>query len=128
MSHVVRVEPDRVLAATFSHALMSSGYTVTPCASAQAAIFACDQKAPDVIILEPQLIDHSGIEFLYELRSYPEWQEIPVILHTQIPPNEFNTHGQLMKKGLGVANYLYKPSTNLKTLIKTLDKTIKVSA
>ena len=121
-SHILLVEPDRVLADTYKRLLNDSGWTVTPCASAQAAIFATDQQKPDLIIMELQLIEHSGIEFLYELRSYPEWQDIPVIVHSQIPPSEFTAHSRLLKDNLKVAHYLYKPQTTLKELIKKVSQ------
>ena len=31
---------------------------------------------PAIVMLELQLVEHSGIEFLYEFRSYPEWQRV----------------------------------------------------
>jgi DNA-binding response OmpR family regulator len=121
------VEPDRVLAATYKKALEAEGFTVTPCASAQAAIFASDQQKPDLVIIEIQLVEHSGIEFLYELRSYPEWQDIPVVIHSQVPPAEFSSQAQLLKDNLGVKDYLYKPLSTLADLIKVANRHTKVS-
>ena len=128
MKHIVLVEPDIILAATYKKALSDAGFSVTPCASAQAAIFATDQKTPDLIIAELQLIEHSGIEFLYELRSYPEWQAIPVIVHSQIPPTEFSVHANILKASMGVVHYLYKPLTTLSELVKVTSESIKVPA
>lgn len=126
--HILLIEPDRILAQTYKKALSREGFTVTPCASAQAAIFATDQQKPDLIIIELQLIEHSGIEFLYELRSYPEWQSVPVIIHSQIPPAEFSSQATLLKDSLKVNHYLYKTSTTLAELVKTASECIKVPA
>lgn len=117
MSRILLIEPDRVLAETYRQALLTDGHQVICCASAQAGIISADQHRPDLIILEPQLIEHSGIEFLYELRSYQEWQGIPVILHTWVPPAEFNDNRRLLKDQLNVAVYLYKPQTSLNELV-----------
>lgn len=128
MSHVLLIEPDRVLAATYKEALVHAGFSVTPCASAQAAIFAADQLQPDLVIMELQLVEHSGVEFLYEFRSYPEWQSVPIIIHSQVPPAEFSGNLSGLKESLGVNFYLYKPLATLKDLLEVAHKYVKVAA
>ncbi len=125
-SHLLLIEPDKVLAKVYKQALEDQDWIVTPCASAQAAVFATDQQKPDLIIMELQLIEHSGVEFLYELRSYPEWQQIPIVINSQIPPSEFSSHLSILKDNLKVEHYLYKPQTTLKELIKVIEKYKKV--
>lgn len=117
MAHVLLIEPDLILAETYRQALLSEGHRVVCCASAQAGIISADQHKPDVIVLELQLVGHSGIEFLYELRSYPEWQAIPVIIQTQVPSAEFDTHRRLLAQELNVRTYLYKPRASLRDLL-----------
>ncbi|MBC7708338.1 response regulator [Polaromonas sp.] len=131
MAHIILIEPDRVLAATYKQGLEASGNSVVMCASAQAAIFAADEKRPDVIVSELQLIGHSGIEFLYEFRSYTEWQTIPVLIHTQVPPAEFSNSWSLLRDELGIHEYMYKPLTSFQQLQRSiaacLNSTIPVS-
>lgn len=115
---ILFIEPDRVLAETYFQALTSAGHDVIVTPSAQTAIMVTDQINPDLIILEIQLIEHSGIEFLYELRSYLDWQNIPVIIQTIVPPGEFTGNWQVMKQHLGISEYLYKPNTSLSRLIE----------
>ncbi|HXR50354.1 MAG TPA: response regulator [Verrucomicrobiae bacterium] len=122
MAHILLIEPDRVLAEILARTLFMAGHQVTPCASAQSAIMAADQARPDVVILELQLIAHSGIEFLYEFRSYLDWQHIPVLVHTGVPLGEFAASRQLMKDELGIKAYLYKPSTSLKHLLRHVNQ------
>lgn len=125
MAHLILLEPDRVLAETSSAACKSAGHSVVPCASAQAAILAADQRRPDAVIVELQLIGHSGIEFLYEFRSYPEWQDIPLIIFSQVPPAEFASNWNLFKRQLGISHYLYKPQTTLRELLSTVDTVLQ---
>jgi len=66
MAHILLIEPDRPLAGSYCQALETAGHQVVLCAGAQSAIFATDSRIPDVIVLELQLIEHSGIEFLYQ--------------------------------------------------------------
>ena len=114
---ILLIEPDYVLAETYFAALTRAGHQLTVCSGAQAAILAADRQTPDLVILELQLVEHSGIEFLYEFRSYPEWQNIPVFIHTVVPPAEFNTSWKLLEHELGMRRYLYKAHTRLNDLI-----------
>lgn len=115
-ARILLIEPDRVLAKTYTKSLEQSGYKVSVCAGAQAGIHACDEAEPDLILLELQLVEHSGIEFLYELRSYPDWQNVPVIIQSQVPPSEFADNWELLRQELGVVHYLYKPQSTLRNL------------
>jgi DNA-binding response OmpR family regulator len=128
MSQILLIEPDRVLAETYRQALLGAGHTVVCCASAQAGIISADQHQPDLIILELQLIEHSGIEFLYELRSYPDWQGIPLLVHTHVPPAEFNANHHVMHEQLGMVAYLYKPQTSLRELLAVVHQNLPVEA
>ncbi len=67
MAQILLIEPDRLLAETYAQSLTGGGHRVVACAGAQAAIHAADQDCPDIVILELQLVEHSGVEFLYEL-------------------------------------------------------------
>ncbi len=122
MTKLLLIEPDRMLASIYFDALSAAGCEVIYAAGAQLAILVADQIQPDLIVLELQLIEHSGIEFLYELRSYADWQKVPVIINSVVPPREFNNSYKLLKKELGVVDYLYKPSSTLKTLVAAVNK------
>jgi DNA-binding response OmpR family regulator len=128
MARILLVEPDRVLAETYEQALTADGHEVTVAAGAQAAISAADSSRPDLVVLEMQLVEHSGIEFLYEFRSYAEWQAIPVIVHTAVPPSEFAGSRQILDQELGVNIYLYKTRTSLSQLLSKVRGQISVTA
>jgi DNA-binding response OmpR family regulator len=125
---ILLLEPDKVLADTYRNALRSAGHKVVMCASAQAAIFAADDLQPDVVITELQLTGHSGIEFLYEFRSYEDWSETPVIAMTNVPAGEFKGSWELLRDQLGVRAYHYKPMTSLRTLLRTVEAVVPAKA
>lgn len=120
MSHILVVDADKRLRGTYVEVLEIAGYSVTPAASAQASIGAIEDRAPDLILLELQLQAHSGVEFLHELRSYPEWQSIPVVLHTMVPWSDLKDFKQAFES-LGIIDYAYKPETSLKQLVALVD-------
>ncbi len=113
--HILVVEPDQILAKTYARALMLAGYSTATARSAQDAVHEADTKMPDVVLLELQLPRHNGVEFLYEFRSYSEWLHIPVVVHSYVPPQEYDFAPTLTNE-LGVIQFLYKPATSLRKL------------
>lgn len=124
MANILLIEPDHSLARVYKNALETMGHQVRVSSSAQTAVDAADEVCPDVVILELQLIAHSGIEFLYEFRSYTDWQDIPVIILSKVPPAEFNECSRTMRDHLGVSAYCYKPQTDLKQLLHVVLTTL----
>jgi len=127
MTNVLLIEPDKLLASTYRKALEATGYGVQVCALAQSAISVANEQRPDVVILEMQLVGHSGAEFLYEFRSYADWQRIPLVVLTHVPPAEFVDSRQLLYNELGVSTYLYKPQTSLQTLLRTVQELVPIT-
>jgi DNA-binding response OmpR family regulator len=128
MARILLIEPDRVLAESYVQALIHAGHEVQAAGGAQAAVMSADAILPDLVILELQLVEHSGIEFLYEFRSYADWQDVPVIIHSQVPPAEFADNRQLLRGELGVKTYLYKPRTSLAELLAAVGGHLPVTA
>lgn len=119
-SRILLIEPDHLLGESVANGLGDNGWLVQRAYTAQEALNIADQNVLDLVICELQLVDHSGIEFLYEFKSYPEWQAIPVIIYSIVPPSEFSRHLTGLQNHLGVAAYLYKPRTTLRQLNRTV--------
>jgi CheY-like chemotaxis protein len=124
---ILLVEPDRLQARAYGMAFERSGHTMVHARTAQAAVQATDEQMPDVVVLELQMPGHNGVEFLYEFRSYPEWLQIPIILHTFVPLREL-AHAAALKNELGVRRILYKPTTTLTTLCETVQSVALVGS
>jgi DNA-binding response OmpR family regulator len=128
MAQVLVVEPDARLGRTYADALRSRHHSVRLCTSAETAIYEADQQAPDIIILELQLTKHSGIEFLYEFRSYADWRSVPVIVLSNVPPQEFARSLDGLHRRLGVQAYHYKPQTSLRTLLLAVEAALAAAS
>jgi len=120
-AQILVVEPDRRLAETYAAALTQRHYRVAVETNAQDAIIAADRVKPDLIVLELQLTAHSGVEFLYELRSYTDWRDVPVVVLSHVPPAEFTASRSLLQDHLGVVAYHYKPRTNLRVMLHAVE-------
>lgn len=127
MAQILLVEPDTVLAKTYAAALHDNGHHLLRAQDAQSAINATDSVRPDCIILEIRLPRHNGVEFLYELRSHADWQDIPVIILSQLSLDRAGLNSAKMAE-LGVRAFCYKPDTNLLTLTTMVDEIVQVSA
>jgi len=120
--HILLIEPDAVAAPLYAAGLQAAHYTVATVASAQSAIGAADQQAPDVVIMEMQLGAHNGIAFLQEFRSYAEWQKVPVIIHSfQKPPADTQVLDVLQRE-YGMHAWLYKPQTSIAALVSVVHR------
>ncbi len=128
MADILMLEPDTLMASTYRQVCAYAGHNMRRVVSAQEGVFEVDERRPDIIIVEVQLIAHSGIEFLYELRSYPEWQDIPALIHSIVPPCEFEDSMDLLRNMLGVKEYLYKPHTSVQGFLRAVRETLAVPA
>ncbi len=120
---ITLVEPDQELADIYAASLKQAGYQVHVCHTAQAAIESVDKHKPDAVILELALARHNGIEFLYEFRSYHEWQQVPLLVLTHVPEQP-SSLGQALRDQLHIAAYHYKPATSLKALLTSLSEVL----
>lgn len=119
MKHVLVVDADASLRKLTKAAFERAGLSIATASSAERAIAHCEEQQPDVIVLDLQLRGHSGVELLHELRSYPEWQQIPVVLYTGVPKTAlagFEPAFTLM----GIQGYYYKPETTFRKLSETV--------
>ena len=126
MAHILLVEPDRLLAKTYAKALQQQGHHVLSAQDAQSAVNATDAVTPDMVILELQLPHHNGIEFLYELRSHADWHDLPVVILSQLTPDqlEFDVNSY---EELGIKAFCYKSDTSLTTLNKLVEEVINTA-
>lgn len=123
--NILIIEADQLLAKNLYVGLRRAGHKVTRKTDAQAAITAADACTPDVIILDLLLANRSGIEFLYELRSYPDWKDIPVIIYSSVRPSELPA-GFL--KEFGITKTFYKPLVKLADLADEVQRLAAVTS
>jgi CheY-like chemotaxis protein len=121
MSRILLLQSDDQLATNSAAYLKHKGFAVSIHKDPQTAVAETDKKLPDVVILDLSLAGRSGVEFLYELRSYPDWQSIPVIVtgnltlrHIQPFLDSFNQ--------LNVSVYLPRQVTSLSRLTQEILK------
>lgn len=120
MARVLILESDRVLAHNISYFLRQRGHKVSWAAGPQTAIEEADKEQPDAIVMDLILGGHGGVEFLFELRSYPEWQQLPIIIYSSMPERELTAY-QAELAQLKITTHLYKPESTLADVADCVD-------
>jgi CheY-like chemotaxis protein len=79
---VLLVDDDEVVRRGVRQALEPIGWRVAEAENGLLAVEMLTAARPDVIILDLMMPKMDGFEFLDELRSRPDWQDIPVVIIT----------------------------------------------
>jgi len=121
--NILLLEPDKVLARQIKDYFAYANHVVSAHSDPQAAIADADVQVPQVVITDLQLAGRSGVEFLYEFRSYPDWQAIPVILTSNLHAEETKQYMETFRE-LNVSACLYKPVTSLEQLLEATERSL----
>ncbi|MCA9344356.1 response regulator [Candidatus Saccharibacteria bacterium] len=119
MIKVLFVEPDRSLGEIYLKYFTKLGYQVKWAQSSNSALEFIDNFNPDLIVLELQMTSHNGLELMYEIRSYPDWGNIKIMLNTSV--KETMLKKSPTYKQLGVGKYTYKPNTTLQEMAVSIE-------
>jgi len=76
------VDDDELVRRVVRQVLQPLGWQVTEAENGQVAVETLSAAMPDVIILDLMMPTMNGFEFLDELRSREDWQDIPVVVIT----------------------------------------------
>lgn len=124
MAKVLLIEPDMMLAKNLCAYLEGRGHEVRWRPDAQSAVSAADEVQPDIVVLELQLAQHSGMEFIYEFRSYPDWINTPIIILSSLLDDEVRGTEAFWQQ-LEIAGYYHKTETNLANLSQAIDRSVR---
>ena len=123
MAQVLLIEPDMLLAQNIIEYLGGLGHDIVWQVDAQSAISSADDISPDVVIVELQLASHSGVEFIYEFRSYGDWANVPIIVLSSLLEGDPGTNNELWRL-LNVTGYHVKSETRLQYLGRTINSVL----
>ncbi|MEX0748484.1 MAG: response regulator [Candidatus Saccharimonadales bacterium] len=107
---VLFVEDDIDVGTMYATQLLLEENDVTHARTAQEALDVLDDYEFDIIVLDMLLPGSNGIAVLQELRSYRDWRHIPVIVLSNMTPDDLEVTPRSLQD-LGVAQYLIKMET-----------------
>lgn len=113
---ILILETDNILAANLCKLLRIAGHETDWQVDPQESILSIDNQPVDLVITDLVLAGRSGIEFLYEFRSYPDWVDVPVIIYSSVPAAEVGQSARGFEH-IDIRSYLYKPATSPAELV-----------
>ncbi len=93
---------------------------------AESAVELAADTTPALVIMEMSLSGHSGMEFLYEFRTYPDWLKIPIIIYSSLKITDEILSSRAWEK-LNINDYLYKPDSSLASLKNAVEKVMSTT-
>ena len=101
----VFVVDDSITTLKLAERALKEKYQLTLLTSGKQLFMALNRRIPDLILLDIEMPDMSGIEVLKQLKTVSGWQSIPVIFLTS------HTEQQIVSEGFeqGVLDYIIKP-------------------
>lgn len=123
-SKIMLIETDRPLASNLIEYLKGNGFEVQWHVDPQIAINGIDDEMPDLVLMEMVMAGRSGTEFLYELRSYGDLQNLPVVIYSSISNRELG-QSELAITQLNVAEFLYKPETSFRQIVNIINQILQ---
>ncbi|MEX0668384.1 MAG: response regulator [Candidatus Saccharimonadales bacterium] len=112
---ILFVEDDVEIGTMYATQLVMEENDVVHARSAQEALDILDEYEFDLIVLDILLPGSNGIAVLQELRSYRDWRQIPVIVLSNVNPEDLEVSEQHLKD-LGIREYLVKMDTTPQNL------------
>ncbi len=117
MTSVLIVEDDPFIRDITTIKCTEHSYTVTSCASAEAALTALDSQSFDVVILDLDLPDMSGVELFKTIKTHPHGLKSKFIIFS----NSTDPVLRSTVESLGMLAFFEKSSTQYEELFTLID-------
>ncbi|HZP13175.1 MAG TPA: response regulator [Nevskiaceae bacterium] len=84
-SRLLIIDDDPVISAVYRKKFLDSGFTVEIAADASRGAASIIASAPDIVLLDLNLGERSGLDLLRDLRSVPKFRDLPIVVITAEP-------------------------------------------
>lgn len=118
---VLIVDPDVVMSRQMVASFISAGHDTIAAHTIADAVNYLDNNKVDAVVLELHIPVHNGVEFMYELRSYTDWQTIPIVVYSYA--NDRVLPSVRTQQQLGIQAFLSKTKHRLRDVIVAVEAT-----
>ncbi|MHC4445469.1 MAG: response regulator [Planctomycetota bacterium] len=112
---ILVVDDDKDSLDLISEALSETGYEIICASSGPDALLILQDIKPAVVILDIMMPGMSGFAVLKKIRSMPDLKELPVIIVTACPIQEYGQYGTDSQQ-----TYIFCKPLNHKILVETV--------
>jgi two-component SAPR family response regulator len=123
MKTIFILEPDKLLAKNIGHILQKKDRQIVLFRTASVAIRALEKVIPDLVIMELALPGHNGFEFIYEMVSYSDSQNVKIIVNSFVRESSV-PWGFINRDDMGIVEYLPKQFTHASILAEVVNEHI----
>lgn len=118
MKRVLFVEDDAFIRDIASIKLSDNGFEVVVAENGEQARTKLEEELPDIVLLDLDLPDISGLELLKEMKNDPMRKMIPVIIFS----NSDEPNIQQQSTDMGAVDFFVKASTDMNDLMESIRK------
>jgi DNA-binding response OmpR family regulator len=118
------IEDDLLLAQTMRDKFASVGFRVIIAQDGELAIKALHKQIPQIVLLDILLPKKNGFDILFEMKQNPLWQQIPVVIASNLDSESDLTKGY----ALGAGDYIVKSNLSLNDLVQKVNFLLNMSA
>jgi two-component system cell cycle response regulator len=102
---IMVADDDQTLLKTLVYILKGQGHDVVPVEGGERLIEALQAERPDLLMLDIMMPRVDGLQLLERIRSDPNYEGLPVLMISSMPPEEATTRSL----GLGADDFIPKP-------------------
>lgn len=115
---ILAIDDDLVLLELFQR-MLKEKYNISAVSSASAAIHFMNANVVDIILLDIEMPNISGFDFLYDIRKIPSYMVVPIIIVSGNSGQDFLNRA----RSSGAFDVLTKP-VKKEFLIETIEKAL----
>ncbi|HLC70317.1 MAG TPA: response regulator [Patescibacteria group bacterium] len=114
MAKILVAEDDKLISGSLCDALKTEGHEPTPAYDGEEAVAKAKEIKPDLLLLDIMMPKLDGIGVLWELKSNPDTQKLPVIVLTNM--GDVETISKIVEAG--ATDYLLKSDQSIDEVVK----------
>jgi DNA-binding response OmpR family regulator len=114
MARVLVVDDDPDIGFAVVEALKAAGYQAGGAGTGTAALAACAERCPDLVLLDQMLPDIDGLEVCRRLRATPETKTVPIVFLSA----RTDEKARVLGLAAGADDYVAKPFSTQELLLR----------
>lgn len=120
MKKILLIEDDEFIRDLVSAKLVQNSFEVLSASSAEEAVSSIDENMPDLLILDLELPEKQGVDFLRELRHSSKYVDFPIIVFSNNDEPEIKEECEK----LGITSFFVKINTDLDELVSQINSVL----
>ncbi len=123
MAKILVAEDDKLISGSLCDGLKAAGFEAFPAYDGEEAVAKAKEIKPDLALLDIMMPKLDGIGVLWEFKSNPETEKLPVVVLTNI--GDVDTISKIVEAG--ATDYLLKSDQSIDEVVKKVNEVLNRS-